>query len=613
MRRAYLPLLLLLPAIALARVGGGENYQSQDRDQPGGDDGLGQIVFFLIQLVFRHPKVGIPLLIIGGVVYFLAKRNNPTARTQRAFQQREAELRTQVSGRDVQGWVNALRLKDPSFELEPLLANTRNLFVRLQESWARRDLGAVRPFLSDATFQRLEVQLQLLDLQGVRDAIAEPIVLDLQLIGLAQNEWFDSIQLRVKASMRDSEVPASGSYEQAVAAAMKVKPEVFTEVWTFVRKPGAQTRIGADLFQGKCPSCGAPYNGGASNRCEFCGAVVNSGNYDWTLSEITQGIEHLRHHTTVDGLMQARAADPALNLEVLEDRASLIFWKWIAAQSTGEAKRISKVATGEFVTRLEGEATALAAQHRRKVFLECAVGAVIVRAFVNRGNFTLAQIEVRWSAKQGIGPRDQKPPALPTVPQRTVITLSRQVGATTSVGNGMSTFRCPSCNAPLTGSASSTCDYCGVELSGGEKDWVLASADGYERWTAEENARVYGHPKGAAAQPVVDQQERERLLYLMAAMAAADGTVDPQERKLLKLCAQRWTVSWANVELALGAGPQLFDRLMAKGTPEAEMFLTELVQMARIDGAVDRKERQMLQAAAQHLGVADKLEALLRS
>ena len=31
--------------------------------------------------------------------------------------------------------------------------------------------------------------------------------------------------------------------------------------------------------------------------CEFCKAIVNSGNYDWTLSEITQGIEHVRKGT----------------------------------------------------------------------------------------------------------------------------------------------------------------------------------------------------------------------------------------------------------------------------------------------------------------------------
>jgi hypothetical protein len=96
----------------------------------------------------------------------------------------------------------------------------------------------------------------------------------------------------------------------------------------------------------------------------------------------------------------------------------------------------------------------------------------------------------------------------------------------------------------------------------------------------------------------------------MAAMAAADGVVDPDERKLL--CAQRWSVPWANVELALKAGPGLFDRLIEKGSAEAEIFLKALIQMALIDKKIDRAERRMLAAAAHHLGIPDRLTELLR-
>ena len=129
----------------------------------------------------------------------------------------------------------------------------------MQEASFKRDLTAIRPFLSDATFQRFNVQLQLMADQGVRDAIADWRVQNLELLGIEQNPWFDSIHIRVRAEMRDTDVPASYSDDQARAAAHEAPPEPFTEVWTFVRKPGAQTRIGQDLYQGKCPNCGAPY------------------------------------------------------------------------------------------------------------------------------------------------------------------------------------------------------------------------------------------------------------------------------------------------------------------------------------------------------------------
>ncbi len=627
-----LAVAVLVPLVALARGGGGENYSRGSDDSGGDGDAFFYILFRLIELAFYYPKIGIPLIIGFCAFYYFYKRNlHPTGATQRAIERREAEQRTHVSEQDVQSWVQALKSKDPNFELQTVLDKVRKLFPALQEAWFKRELTPIRPFLSDATYQRFNVQLQLMSSQGVRDAIADVRLLGVQLIGVQQSPWFDSIHVRVRAEMRDTDVPASASDAQALAAARKVAPEAFTEVWTFVRKPGAQTRIGQDLYQGKCPNCGAPYKGGATNVCEYCGAVVNSGNYDWTLSEITQGVEFNRHMADVRGLREAREADPALNLEILEDRASLLFWKWIDAQSRGDASRLAQVANAEMISQLSGELEELGKRGQRRVVLECAVGAVTTRAFeVNPDGYDLAHVEIRWSARMGVGPAEQRAPQLPTVPQRWVFTLTRKHGAKTNTSNGMSTDRCPQCNAPLTGSSSSACEYCGTRLDTGEKDWVLAYTFLSETWEARERqlrmsstarpspagpVRPEPMPGAAAAGPgmdaVMDVKERERLLYMMAAIAAADGAVDVPERKLLKLCATRWGIPWQNVEMALNSGSTLFSKLIPRGSPEASVFLRNLVQMALVDGRVDRKERRMLEAAAAHLDLLPQLQSML--
>jgi hypothetical protein len=629
-----LPLVALIPLVALARGGGGEHY-SRGSDDSGGDGGGGipiYLLFRLLELVFLYPKVGVPVLIGSCVLYYFYRRNlHPTGATKRAIERREAEVRTQVSGQDVQAWVQSLKSKDPRFELEAVLSKVRQLFPALQEAWFKRELTPIRPFLSDATYQRFNVQLQLMAAQGVRDALADVRLQGVQLIGIEQSAWFDSLHIRVSAGMRDTDVPASFSDEQARAAARKVSPESFTEVWTFVRKPGAQTRIGQDLYQGKCPNCGAPYKGGAANTCEYCNAVVNSGNYDWTLSEITQGIEFNRYLSDVRGLRQLRQEDPALSLEILEDRASLVFWKWVDAQSRGDASRMAQVANVEMVSQLGQELETLGKQGQRRVILECAVGAVTTRAFeLHPEGHDLAHVEIRWSARMGVGPANKRPPELPPVPQRWVFTLARKHGAKTNTANGVSTDRCPQCNAPLTSSGASTCDFCGARLGSGEQDWVLAFAFLSETWEARERQRRLSGtslpsperpvspgevPAGAMAEAgtdnVLDVQERERLLYMMAAIAASDGVVDASERKLLKLCATRWSIPWQNVEMALNSGSTLFTKLLPRGSPEASVFLRNLVQMALVDGRVDRKERRMLQAAAAHLDLLPQLESML--
>jgi predicted lipid-binding transport protein (Tim44 family) len=622
-RWAPLCLGVQLPALAWARIGGGEHYKGGNRSHPGssfdgdGSGDLGGLVFYLFALGFEHPLLICPLLLtLGALFLFYQRSRDPSASTQRALEQREAQLRTQVSAADVTGWVNALKLRDPSFELLPMLDRTKKLFLEMQQAWLKRDLTPIRSSVSDATFQRLKGQLKLLEEQGIRDAFADIQIPDLQIIGLDQSNWFDTVHIRIRAQMKDLDVPITASDVETEQAARAAQPEAFTEVWSFVRKPGAKTRIGDELYQGKCPNCGAPYRGGATNNCDYCGAVLNSGNYDWTLAGITQGIEHVRGYPTVDGLLEAREGDPALNLEILEDRGSLIFWKWIEAQSCGDAKRLSKLCSAGYLARLDAELTGLHQQGRRKVFLECAVGTVITRLLRPAvGGYDEAHLEIRWSARIGIGPQGQKPPALPTVPQRWIFTLARRSGAITNALNGMSTSRCPQCSAPLTDTLSPVCDFCGEELASGARDWILAAANTFEGWHSLEDQRFQaltaGRDNRLGAEVITDVHERERLLYMMAAIASADGVIENRERKLLKLCSERWSIPWSKVEIALSAGPQLFDRLVPRGSPEAEAFLRGLVQMALVDGRIDRQERRMLQSAAERLGLQQRLQLLL--
>lgn len=599
----------VVPMVVAARSGGGEHYVSDHSSDGGGggggDDGLGQILYLLIRLCFEYPKVGIPLLIVFCVAVVVTKRNrDPGVRTQRAFQRAEAERPTVIAPSQLQAWRQALQQKDPAFDFSQLDTRARTLFVQLQEAWFRRDLTPVRPFLSDATWQRLAAQLDLLAQQGVRDAIADVQVLDVALAGVEQNDFFDTVHLRIKAQMRDTDVPATASDDEARRAAQSVAPEPFVEIWSFVRKPGAQTKVGHELMQGRCPNCGAPFSGGAANNCEYCGAIVNSGNYDWTLSEITQGIEHLTSPPIVEGLAQARATDPALNLEMLEDRTSLIFWKWIRAQSHNEPRELMKLASPELLETLRADLERVQKAGRRYVFLECAVGSVAVRSLQpDVDGRDVAHVELRWSAKIGAVPVGTIKPALPTVPQRWVFTLIRKAGASTNAERGMATSRCPSCGAPLTDSLTAQCDFCNAELGTGAGDWVLAQANPWERWRATQRA--------PAVRPIVDVGERTRLLQMMATVAAADGVVDDKERHLLQMCASRWSVPWSAVEPALHAQPGAGFGTVTRATPEAATFLGDLVNMAFIDGKIDAKERRLLESAARHLGVAEKLPALL--
>jgi uncharacterized membrane protein YebE (DUF533 family) len=148
------------------------------------------------------------------------------------------------------------------------------------------------------------------------------------------------------------------------------------------------------------------------------------------------------------------------------------------------------------------------------------------------------------------------------------------------------------------------CEWCGTVLVGDLRDWTLAEACPFESWQA-------GFATGRTGD-VPDLEERERLLYTMAAMALADGKVDAREQRLLLACAQRWGLPPSHVEAALSGHPGSLDELLPS-SHAGEPFLRALAQLARVDGRVDATERRMLESVAARLGLSQRLSTVLAS
>ena len=54
---------------------------------------------------------------------------------------------------------------------------------------------------------------------------------------------------------------------------------------TFIRKKGVLTSEGTDkVSTTNCPNCGAPTTITSSGKCEYCGAVITTGDHDWVLN-----------------------------------------------------------------------------------------------------------------------------------------------------------------------------------------------------------------------------------------------------------------------------------------------------------------------------------------
>ena len=67
----------------------------------------------------------------------------------------------------------------------------------------------------------------------------------------------------------------------------KQTERVNTYLLTFIRKDGVKTMPGTiEVNTTNCPNCGAPTLITSSGKCEYCGSVLTTGEYNWVLSNL---------------------------------------------------------------------------------------------------------------------------------------------------------------------------------------------------------------------------------------------------------------------------------------------------------------------------------------
>jgi hypothetical protein len=586
---------LLWTLEAWARAGGGQHYTGGGGGGGGGGfggggGGDGDGIVFLLYLVLRYPKIGVPVLIVVVVASVIKHMRNPDRTTSRAVKRLE---HIPFMARPDLG---SLRARDPGFDESRFLERVKAAEAKVQEAWRRGEMKPVRSLLSDGLMRRLDTQLSLMRRFGTRNITADHHVFSARIHAADYDDHFDTLHVAIEAAIRDLDVPASLSFDEALARAEKAPQQRYTEIWSFLRRPGARSSDALEALSGKCPSCGASLESGAVTRCDHCQALVNSGQYDWVLAEITQ-VEEWRPRSTgrVQGLDRLAAKDPGFNRQAAEDRASYLFWRWIEALATGSAKPLAKVA----LSLLKQEISQLTKNGPRPLHKVAVGGVDLLACETDTGDGRdRYHVKVLWSSASS----EKGRPAH----QANVLTMSRKSDVEVKA-TGFAHARCPECHGPLEENDSPSCDYCGAALDAGDADWVLHAVIQPEAFTLA----AMGNGREAAGEiPVVipdmgSLRERTLLLMRMAAVVMADGVVTKAERKLLKNAAKRWQVSFdAIAPILAGETDAGMVTTMRPSNPVA--FLKGLISAALVDGRVDKKEERLLLDIAQNLGIEER-------
>lgn len=177
-----------------------------------------------------------------------------------------------------------LKEKDPNFTPNDFITYVKRVYVDIQDAWSKRDLEPVRSVLHPNLYQQTQVQINKKIEDGIINYLERIAVNTAYLSGYRRDDDYEYMIVYLSAQMIDYQVKEKTGQ---ILYGDKTTRWSLSYKMTFMRAadmvtPEAEEEENANM---KCPNCGAPVEGTAFGKCEYCGSVVSSGKYGWVLSD----------------------------------------------------------------------------------------------------------------------------------------------------------------------------------------------------------------------------------------------------------------------------------------------------------------------------------------
>jgi len=202
----------------------------------------------------------------------------------------EATVETAMEGQataqpvvDIQAKLDQIKTTDPGFNEQIFKDKAQNAFFKIQEAWEKQDMNIARPFVSESIMNRYTTQINDIKSRGEKNVLENIVIGNMDIVDVNSDNAFNYIKTKIDASCADYTLDRQGKMIRGSKTSTG-----FSEFWTFIRTVGVVTNNDKQLKDNKCPNCGAPLEVNATGQCNYCSAVVSSGQYDWVLSQIDQ-------------------------------------------------------------------------------------------------------------------------------------------------------------------------------------------------------------------------------------------------------------------------------------------------------------------------------------
>jgi hypothetical protein len=495
MRRLAAVLVLVLlscSAVNAARPGGGETYShdsgigsSDDSDSDSGDGAAALLL--LIEFCIRYPKLALPVLLVVGGFVALSALSGRGGDWESISREMHADT---APARPPRHALSQIRTVDPDFS--PILFEDFVFRLYATAHGYRSSAGKLdelAPYLSAAARRALAER------QPVHQPVTGIVIGSMRVYRVsvpAPDEGTGDFPAFVKVGVQFEANYSVGSGPGNRRFAV--------EEWLLRRAASAHTKPPAADRRFPCPNCGAPWRSeqaAGTQKCAFCGAVVDNGRFDWQVEEIklrreTDNIPGLEADIPEQGtslptiidkpFAEAWTAfvqeDPAVTDSAIAARLGYVYTTLNDAWSRGDLRSARAVLSDGLADYIQYWMDAYAARGLRNVLEDMRLTRHELVKLARDRYYDALTIRIWGTGKDyvvrssdGTLVRGSRDNARDYSEYWTLIRSGARRGAPRADAT------CGSCGAMLTVTMSGQCEHCGTHVTAGEFDWVLSKIE----------------------------------------------------------------------------------------------------------------------------------------
>lgn len=188
----------------------------------------------------------------------------------------------------------SIQLIDPEFNTGRFIAWTKEVFIKINVAWTKKDWPSIRPFEHESLYNLHAAQLQSYIDQGRTNFLEKIMVNDTYLYKYDVDNAYEHLTVAINTRLINYVVDdATGR----IVSGDRGREVYITYLMTFMRKIGVVTNIQlSNQSTSKCPNCGAPTKITSAGECEFCHMIITTGDHDWVMTHF----DSLTQNTVVD-------------------------------------------------------------------------------------------------------------------------------------------------------------------------------------------------------------------------------------------------------------------------------------------------------------------------